>query len=239
MSGHSKWATIKRKKSILDSKKAKVFTQMTRAVTVAAKKGGDIKFNFALRLAVDKAKTANVPKENIERAIKRGTGELEGEEIHENRYEGYGPHGVAFIVDTLTNNPNRTVADLKHIFTKHGGNLEGSVAWQFTSKGVIVVIGQGEKSADESWLLEAIDQGVEDVQQQEKDLLIITEPVKLQAVQEWLEGQSMEIESAELLMMAKDTVPLNAEASSSIQKLIDAVEEYDDVERVFHNAELS
>lgn len=128
MSGHSKWHSIKHKKGIKDAKRAKAFTQLARAITVAARNGGDPTFNFSLRLAIDKAKAANVPKDNIDRAIKKGTGEIEGEIIENKRYEGYGPHGVAFIVDALTDNSNRTVSELKHLFSKHGGNLGGSVS---------------------------------------------------------------------------------------------------------------
>lgn len=240
MSGHSKWNNIRVKKGVADAKRAKAFTQLARLITMAAKKGGaDVKYNFSLRLAVDRAREASVPRENIERAIKKGTGELEGEELSENRYEGYGPGGVAVIVDTVTDNPNRTVADLKHTFSKNGGNLGGSVAWQFEAKGIIHVIGAGAKTQDDNWMLEAIEAGVEDAQDEEEDLIVITLPQQLQKVKEWMEGGGMKVESAQIVLVAKEQMPLDSEeAKQSLQTLLDAVEEMDDVVKVYHNASL-
>lgn len=239
MSGHSKWHSIKHKKAASDAKKGKLFTQLARAITVAARKGGgDENFNFALRIAVDKAKAGNMPKDNIERAIKRGTGELEGAEISENRYEGYGPGGIAVIVDALTDNSNRTVAELRHIFSKHGGNLEGSVAWQFEAKGVIAVNGQADKADNEEWMLEAIDAGVEEVESDDGNLMVVTLPDHLQKVKEWLEEKNMEIESADLIMIAKDRIPIEKNVEEQLNKMLNALEEHDDVDKIYHNADI-
>lgn len=240
MSGHSKWNNIRVKKGAADAKRAQNFTKLARVITVAVKKGGpDQKFNFALRLAVDRAKEANVPKDNIERAIKKGTGELAGEEIVQNRYEGFGPGGTAIIVDTMTDNPNRTVADLKHVFSKNGGNLGGSVAWQFDMKGVIHLVGEAARVQDENWMLSAIEAGIDDAQSEENDLIILTPPNKLQAVKEWLEQTGLKVESAQITMLAKERISVpEGETKELLQKLLDLVEEMDDVEKVYHNAEI-
>jgi YebC/PmpR family DNA-binding regulatory protein len=240
MSGHSKWHNIKEKKGVADARRAKAFTQLARLITMAAKKGGaDPKYNFALRLAVDRAREASVPRENIERAIKKGTGELAGEELSENRYEGYGPGGVAVIVDTVTDNPNRTVADLKHLFSKNGGNLGGSVVWQFESKGIIHIVGASAKAQDDTWMLEAIETGMEDAQADEQDLIVITQPQQLQKVKEWVEGQGVKIESAQIVLVPKEQMPVaDEETKKTLQGLLDALEEMDDVTKVYHNASL-
>lgn len=240
MAGHSKWHNIREKKGVADAKRAKVFTQLARLITMAVKKGGaDPKYNFSLRLAIDRAREASVPRENIERAIKKGTGELEGEELFENRYEGYGPGGVAIIVDTVTDNPNRTVADLKHVFSKNGGNLGGSVLWQFDAKGIIHIVGASAKAQDEAWMLDAIEVGVEDAQTEEKDLIIITQPQQLQKVKEWLESTGISIESAQIVLVAKEQIPVTDEGMmKSLQGLLDAVDGLDDVTKVSHNAAL-
>lgn len=236
MSGHSKWHSIKHKKGAADAKRGKLFTQLGRAITVAARKGGgDPKFNFSLRLAIDKAKAGNMPKDNIEKAIKRGTGELEGATIEEKSYEGYGPNGIAFIVDALTDNPNRTVADLKHIFTKHGGKLEGSVAWLFEQKGVILLQGQAAKAKDDEWLLRAIDNGIDDFQTEDDLLIAVTDPKELQRARDWLENGGLEIESAELRMIPKETIELDEATRQKIENIIEALEENDDVEKVYTN----
>lgn len=239
MAGHSKWHNIAEKKGKTDAQRAKAFTQLARLITVAVKKGGaDPNFNFALRTAIDKAKEANVPKDNIERAIKKGTGELDGAEIVQNRYEGYGPGGIAMMVDTLTDNPNRTFADLKHAFSKHGGNLSGSVAWQFDQKGVIHVVGAAQKASDDDWVLQAMDHGADDVQANDNDLMVVTAPQKLKEAKDWVESQDLKPESAELHTMAKELVPVSDDVKAGLQKLIDAVEGMDDVEKVWHNADL-
>ena len=239
MSGHSKWSSIKHKKGAADAKRGKLFTQMGRAITIAARTGGgDPSFNFSLRMAIAKAKTGNVPKDNIEKAIKRGTGELEGARIEEKRYEGYGPQGVAVIVDALTDNSNRTVADLKHLFSKHGGNLGGSVAWLFESKGVIIVPDQASKADNDDLLLEALDYGIEDFQKADEDLIVITGPKDLQKAQEWLEKQKLKVESADLQMLPKETIPLDDEQKEQLEKFLEIIDESDDVDKIFHNGEV-
>jgi len=240
MSGHSKWNNIKIKKGASDAKRAKHFTQMARVITLAVKKGGkDPKFNFSLRLAIDRAKEFNVPKDNIERAIKKGTGELAGEEIVQNRYVGYGPGGVALVVGAVTDNPNRTVAELKHLFSMHDGNLGGSVAWQFENKGIIHIVGQAAKAQDDTWMLGAIEAGIEDAQASDQDLMVITPPNQLQAVKEWLESTGLKVESAQLSLIAKEHVPLaNEEAKEKLQKFIEAIDEQEDVEKVYTNADM-
>lgn len=238
MSGHSKWASIKHKKGAADAKRGKIFTQLGRAITIAARSGGDPEFNFSLRMAIDKAKAANMPKDNIERAVKRGTGELEGATIEEKRYEGYGPKGIAVIVDTLTDNSNRTVSELKHLFSKNGGNLEGSVAWQFEQKGIIYISDQAEKANDEEFLLEGIDQGIEDAQKEEDDLVLITEPTKLQVAKEWIDAKGLTADSADLQMIPKETIPLDDDAKETVEKFLEIIDEYDDVDKIYHNGEL-
>lgn len=239
MSGHSKWHSIKHKKGVNDAKRAKMFTQLCKTITVAARLGGgDPNFNFSLRMAIEKAKAGNVPKDNIERAIKRGTGELDGAQIEEKRYQGYGPSSVAFIVDALTDNSNRTVAELKHLFSKNGGNLEGTVDWQFESKGVIVIPNKADQAMNEDLLLEALDHGIEDFEAAEEDLIVITEPKSLQTAQEFLASKQLEAESAELQMLPKETMSLDEEAKEKILAFIDLLEEHDDVDKIFHNASL-
>ncbi|MBI4121974.1 MAG: YebC/PmpR family DNA-binding transcriptional regulator [Parcubacteria group bacterium] len=240
MSGHSKWNNIRVKKGAADAKRAQNFTKLARIITVAVKKGGpDPKFNFSLRLAVDRAKESNVPKDNIDRAIKKGTGELAGEEIFQNRYEGFGPGGAAVIVDTMTDNPNRTVAELKHAFSKAGGNLAGSVAWQFDPKGVIHVVGEAKRIQDEEWMLSAIEAGIDDAQADEDDLMILTPPQSLQEVKDWLEGSGITVESAQITLLPKERMAVaDAETKDQLARLIESVEAMDDVEKVYHNADL-
>ncbi len=239
MSGHSKWASIKHKKGANDAKRGKIFTQLCKTITVAARLGGgDPNFNFSLRMAIEKAKASNVPKENIDRAVKRGTGELEGSQIEEKRYQGYGPSSVAFIVDALTDNSNRTVSELKSTFSKNGGNLEGAVDWQFDSKGVIVIPGKADQAENEELLLEALDYGIEDFEQADEDLIVLTEPKSLQKAQEFLSSKKLEAESAELQMLPKETMELDDEAKEKLEAFIELLEEHDDVDKVFHNADL-
>lgn len=239
MSGHSKFHNIAEKKGKTDAQRAKAFTQLARLITIAVKKGGpDANFNFALRTAIEKAKEGNVPKDNIERAIKKGTGELAGEEIVQNRYEGYGPGGVAMIVDTLTDNANRTVAELKYAFSKNGGNLAGSVIWQFESKGTLQVADAADKAKDDDWLLQLLDQGGDDAQAHEHDLIVLTAPNKVQAVKEWLEAQSLKVTASQLALIPKESMTIDGEAKAQLLKLIEAVEAMDDVEKVWHNAQL-
>ncbi len=239
MSGHSKFHNIAEKKGKTDAQRAKAFTQLARLITIAVKKGGpDANFNFALRTAIEKAKEGNVPKDNIERAIKKGTGELAGEEIVQNRYEGYGPGGVAMIVDTLTDNANRTVAELKYAFSKNGGNLAGSVIWQFESKGTLQVADAADKAKDDDWMLQLLDQGGDDAQAHEQDLIVLTAPNKVQVVKEWLEAQSLKVTASQLALIPKETMTIDGDAKAQLLKLIEVVEAMDDVEKVWHNAQL-
>ena len=239
MSGHSKWHNIAEKKGKTDAQRAKAFTQLARQITIAVKKGGaDANFNFALRTALDKAKEGNVPKDNIERAIKKGTGELAGEEIVQNRYEGYGPGGVAMIVDTLTDNANRTVSELKHAFSRQGGNLAGSVAWQFENKGVMRIEGAAAKATDDEWMLSLLDHGGDNAEADGADLIVLTAPAALQQTKEWLESQGMKAASAQWSLLPKELMPIDGENKAQLLKLLEIVEAMDDVEKVWHNAQL-
>lgn len=236
MSGHSKWATIKRAKAANDAKRGAIFTKLANMITIAAKeKGGDLETNFSLRMAVDKAKAANVPKDNIERAIKRGTGELEGAAIEELTYEAIGPANTQFIVRSLTDNKNRSAADIRHIFTKHGGSL-GAVMWNFDQKGVIRVSSDKLSEVDmDEFELELIDAGAEDIQKEEEGLTIITGVADLVGVKKYLDGKNIETESAELEYMAKDEIELSEDDAVKAQKVIDALEDCEDVGDYYHN----
>jgi YebC/PmpR family DNA-binding regulatory protein len=238
MSGHSKWATIKRAKAITDAKKGKAFTKVAKNITVAVRTGGgsDPTFNFQLRMAMDKAKEVGMPKENIDRAIKRGTGEGK-EAIVSVTYDGYGPAGSAFIVDAVTDNSNRTLQAIRNIFTKHAGRLgeQGSVSWMFESKGQILV---EKQSGIEDLPLELIDQGVEDVKESDEGLEIYTLPLDLEKIKKYLEEKKLKIASAELIMKPNQSVDPSEEDKSKIQALIDALNDDDDVVNVHSNVNL-
>lgn len=239
MSGHSKWSTIKRKKGAIDAKRGAVFTKLIREITVAAREGGGaVDFNPRLRLAVDTAKAANMPAENIERAIKKGTGELEGVSYEEIAYEGYGPGGVALYIETLTDNGNRTVADIRNCLGRNGGSLgtSGSVAWQFERKGQVVVSAAG--TSEEAVFEAALDAGAEDVIL-EGDEYIVTCPMPaFNAVQEGIKAAGLEVSSAELAWIAKNEVAIAGSDASKLLKLLDALEELDDVQKVHTNADI-
>jgi YebC/PmpR family DNA-binding regulatory protein len=240
MAGHSKWANIKHRKAASDAKKGKLFTKIARDIESAARQGGgDPEANFNLRLALDKARAANMPKENIERAIKRGTGELQGDQLEEIFYEGYGPHGTALMLLALTDNRNRTVSEIRATLRKHGGSLgeSGSVAWQFDHKGVILVPADGQDA--ESVMLTAIDAGAEDVEVSDGYIEITTDKSDLQAVQEALVREGIPVESAELAMIPKTTIELEYDQQVSVMKLIDVLEDLDDIQQVYTNVELS
>ncbi|HBY94478.1 MAG: YebC/PmpR family DNA-binding transcriptional regulator [Ardenticatenaceae bacterium] len=240
MSGHSKWANIKHRKAASDAKKGKLFTKIARDLESAARQGGgDPEANFNLRLALDKARAANMPKENVERAIKRGTGELQGEQLDEIFYEAYGPNGTAIMLKALTDNRNRTVSEIRTALRKHGGSLgeSGSVAWQFDYKGLILVPADGQDP--EAVMLTAIDAGAEDVEVEDGYIEITTDRSDLQSVQEALSNAGVQIESAELSMVPKTTIPLDFEQQLSLVKLIDVLEELDDIQQVYTNVELS
>jgi YebC/PmpR family DNA-binding regulatory protein len=235
MAGHSKWASIKHKKKAVDAKRGALFTKLTRAITVAAREGGgDPEGNPALALAIQKAKDASMPKDNIERAISKGTGaDADADAFEAVLYEGYGPGGVAVLVEALTDNRNRTSSEVRHIFTKHGGNLgePGSVAWTFEKKGELVV--DGRYSEDD--LLPAIDAGAEDVAPDGDVWEIVTAPTELTAVREALERAGVEIESAELVQRPTTRTPVEEDRVATLMRLIDALEENDDVQGVHAN----
>jgi len=238
MSGHSKWSKIKRQKGSADAARGNLFTKLGKNITLASKTGGgDIDMNFSLRLAVDKAKTANMPRDNIEKAIKRGTGELEAGILEEITYEGYGPGGAAILVETITDNKNRTVSDVKHLFSKSGGNLgtSNSVAWMFTQRGVINLEDINDK---EDMELKAIDAGAEDIISDDDNFTIYTSPKELQAVKEKLEQQGISIPYAEMEMIAKDKAEVTAEEKIRLENFFEALEENDDVNDYYTNVEL-
>lgn len=242
MAGHSKWANIKHRKAAMDVKRGQLFTRLTRELIVAAREGGpDPETNFRLRLAIERAKAANMPKENIERAIRRGAGleRGEGEQLEELYYEGYGPHGVAIIVKVLTDNRNRTVAELRRIFARHGGSLaeSGAVMWNFEKKGYIAVRPDG---ADPEKIFElAIEAGADDVEISEDLVEIYTAPEDLQAVRSALLQAGLSVDNAELTMKPKTRVALDDHATTAVMSLVDALEELDDVQQVYSNLEIS
>lgn len=240
MSGHSKWATIKRKKGKLDQERGKLFTQHIKEITVAAREGGGDPINNArLRTAVTAAKGVNMPADNIKRAILKGTGQLPGVTYESIVYEGYGPAGVAIMLEVMTDNKNRIVAEIRHMLTKHGGNLgaAGCVAWMFEKQGVITV---DPTLADEAAVTEiAIDAGAEDISSDGGSIEILTEPANLEAVKEALEAKKIPILSAEITMNAKNSVKLTNESeASSMMKLYEALEEHDDVQKVYSNFDI-
>lgn len=239
MAGHSKWKQIKRKKAVTDQKRASQWTKIIREITVAAKLGGgDPDGNPRLRLAIENARSANMPNDNIERAIKKGTGELEGVEYQEVSYEAYGPGGIAIYIDALTDNLNRTVADIRHVLSKNGGNLgqSGSVAWMFDLKGQIAIDGS---RYDEAQVLEAaLEAGAEDMETEEDGYTVYTDPGQFNAVQEGLRATGIEWESAELAMVPKTLVAVEGDEASKLLRLLEALEDLDDVQKVWTNADI-
>ena len=238
MSGHSKWATTKRKKAVIDSKRGKIFTKLIKEITISARQGGgDSAGNPRLRLAIDNAKAANMPADNIERAVKKATGELEGQIYSELTYEGYAPAGIAIIVDVATDNKNRTVAEVRHIFSKLGGGMgeSGSVAWMFDKKGVITLPNQG-KSEDE--IMEVIlDAGADDMQTEEDFFEVQTSLENFENVRKTLLDKNLTIENASLQWVPKNTIPIKGEDAEKLIKLIETLEDNDDVQSVFSNAD--
>jgi len=238
MSGHSKWATIRRKKGALDAKRGKLFTKLIKELTIAAREGGgDPTGNPRLRLAVDNAKAANMPADNIERAIKKATGELEGTTISELTYEGYGPGGAALLVEVATDNKNRTVAEVRHIFSKQGGNMgeSGSVAWMFEKKGIVTLPKQGKSEDD---ILEiALNAGAEDMRTEDEFFEIQAEVEYFEPVRRSLIDKNLTVENASLQWIAKNTVNVAGENAEKMMKLIEALEDCDDVQNVYSNAD--
>ncbi len=240
MSGHSKWSTIKRKKGAADAKRGKIFSRLAKEITVAAKMGGgDPDANPRLRTALLSARAQNVPKDNVDRAIKRGTGELPGVIYEEIRYEGYGPGGVALIVDVLTDNKNRIVGELRHALTKNNGSMaeNGAVTWNFDQKGQIIVP-NGELS-EEDLLEKAIEAGADDVEPGDESSMIYTDPTELQAVSDALREAGLTVEEAKLVMLPKNTTMLEGKEAQAILRLLEALEDLDDVQDLFSNFDIS
>jgi YebC/PmpR family DNA-binding regulatory protein len=240
MSGHNKWSTIKHKKAAQDAKRGQLFTRLAREIVIAAREGGgDPAANFSLRLAIDKARAANMPKENIERSIKRGTGELKGEELAEVVYEGYAPHGVAVLVQVLTDNKNRTVSEVRRVFTRQGGAMAdaGAVAWQFERKGYIAIAPDG---VDQDTIFDlAVEAGAEDVVFSDDMIEIFAEVANLQAVRQSLEDAGIQVETAELSMIPKTTLQLGEKETMQVMGVIEALEELDDTQQVYSNLYIS
>lgn len=239
MSGHSKWHSIRHKKAAVDAKRGKMFTRLIKEITVAARMGGgDPEANARLRAAIATAKAANMPFDNIDRAIKKGTGELPGVSYEEITYEGYGPAGVAIMVDAMTDNKNRTVAEIRHIMSKNGGNLgaNGCVAWMFHKKGIIMVEAEG---VDEDELMEiALEAGAEDMTNESGVYQIITDPAGFEDVRTAIEEQGIPMARAELTMIPENTVKVEERDANKVLKLMDALENHDDVQNVHSNFDI-
>ncbi len=240
MAGHSKWANIQHRKGAQDKKRGKLFTKLIREITVAAKMGGgDIASNPRLRLAVEKAKGQSMPKDNIDRAIKRGSGDMDGADFQEIRYEGYGPGGSAVMVDCLTDNLNRTVAEVRHAFAKFGGNLgtDGSVSYLFNHVGYLMFAA----GSDEDVIMEAaIDAGAEDVVvDNDQSIEVLTEPTDFEAVRDKIVAAGLEPDHAELTMRASTSAELDAKAAASMIKMLEMLDDLDDVQQVYSNADIS
>ncbi|WP_036222935.1 YebC/PmpR family DNA-binding transcriptional regulator [Mesoaciditoga lauensis] len=240
MSGHNKWANIKHRKAAQDSKRSAEFTKVIRELTVAARTGGgDPNMNPRLRTAIDKARQVNMPKDTIERAIKRGTGELEGVNYEEIMYEGYAPAGVAMYISTLTDNKNRTTADIRHILSKYGGNLaeSGSVAWQFERKGIINVKKEAVADGDE-FMMSAIDAGADDIKEDDEGYEVVTAPENLLKVVDALKSAGYEIESYENTFVPKMTVHVTGKDAEKVLQVISLIEDLDDVQEVYANFDI-
>lgn len=238
MSGHSKWATIKRAKATTDAKRGAVFTKLGNLITVAVReKGSDPGVNFSLRVAIDKARQANMPKENIERAIKRGTGELAGNQIEELIYEGIGPANSQFIIRCLTDNKNRSAATVRHLLSKYGGSL-GAVMWNFEKKGVIRILKEEFKEFNDEFELKLIEAGAQDIKKEEEGVTIISDVQDLQKLRNFFEIKEIKIENSDIEYIAKDEVKLNEEEKDKINKLIEELEDNEDVSDYYTNADV-
>jgi len=237
MAGHSKWANIKHKKEKEDARRGKLFTKLSRQITVAAREGGpDPAANARLRLAIEKARAVNMPMENIERAIKRGTGELEGANYEELIYEGYGPGGVAIMLEIMTDNRNRTASEVRHLFSRYGGNLgeTGCVAWMFERRGLITIDRRSVQDED-ALLLAAAEAGADDVKSNDDQFEVYTDPDVLEQAKEYLTQAGYTIASAGLTMIPKTSVQVVGEDAARLMKLLDALEDHDDVQEVYAN----
>jgi len=238
MSGHSKWATIKHKKAALDAKRGKSFTRIIKEITIAARNGGDPDSNPRLRTAILAAKGASMPADNIKKAIMRGTGELEGGQIDEVMFEGYGPGGAAVLVNVATDNRNRTVSEIRHVFSKNGGNMgeQGSVAWMFERKSLIVI--EGDKAEEDSLMTLALDAGADDLKKEGDTWEVISAPESHEAVLEAIQKAGIPTVSAEIGMIPKNLTKLEGKAAGGMLKLSEALEEYEDVQNVYSNFDI-
>lgn len=236
MSGHSKWSTIKHKKSATDKKRGDVFSKMARVLTVAAKSGGDIETNYTLRSAVEKAKNLNMPKDNIERAIKKGTGELAGDQLEELLMEAYGPNGTALLIEVVTDNRNRSTSEIRHILSKNNGKLAtgGSVQWLFERQGLLQINQDVIRDKDE-FELQAIDAGALDIDFEEEKAFVYVDPQNLQVAQKTLNSMDYTTESG-LVWVAKESVEVDESVQKSLQKIFEALDEHEDVQEVYTNA---
>lgn len=241
MAGHSKWANIKHRKGAQDAKRAKLFTRLGKELTIAAREaGGDPNFNPRLRLAIEKAKAANMPKDNLERAIKKGTGELEGADYIEMRYEGYGPAGTAFIVEVVTDNKNRSASEVRTAFSRKNGNLgtDGAVSWMFQRKGEIVIAGEGVDS--EEFMMVALEAGAEDIIEEDGEFTVITDPADCNTVTEELKKAGYNVMESEVAMIPDNKVAItDLDTAKKVMALYEALDDLDDVNDVYSNFDIS
>jgi len=242
MSGHSKWSNIKRRKAAVDAKKGRVFTKLGKELIAAAREGGgNPEVNFRLRLAIDKAKAANMPMDNIQRSISKGTGELDDGAVYEEfRYEGYGPGGVAILVEIMSDNRNRTAQELRHLFTRYDGNLgeSGCVAWMFSKRGSVIIPREDNDISEDDLMLLALEAGAEDVRTEDDAFEIITTPADFEKVVEAVTEAGLSVGEAEITMVPQSTVHLEGEAGEKCLKLIDALDDHEDVQKVHDNLEM-
>ncbi len=243
MSGHSKWATIKRKKGATDAARGRLFTRLIKEITIAARSGGgNIEGNPRLRLAIQTAKTSNMPADNIKRAIQKGTGELPGVAYEEVTYEGYGPAGVAILVDVVTDNINRAVSEMRHVFSRNNGNMgtSGSVAWMFTKKGIITIPRSGQKTplSEDDLMGIILDAGADDLQSDEADFTVTTTPQSFDPVKKAVEEKGIVVEHATLQMVPQNTIKVTGREAEQLMKLLEALEEHDDVQNVYANFDI-
>jgi len=239
MSGHSKWSTIKHKKAATDAKRGQLFTRLSREVTLAAREGGDPGMNFGLRLAIDKARAANMPKDNIERAIKRGTGELKGEDLVEVMYEGYGAHGIAMLIWVVTDNRNRSIADVRKVFNRSGGGMAepGAVSWQFKRKGYFTLAAEGQ---DGDHVFEiALEADADDVVFGDDSIEVLSSVEHFQQVREALQDAKIDVESAELSYFPDNPITLEQDDALQVMRVVDALEELDDVQQVYSTLDVT
>ncbi|PIR93450.1 YebC/PmpR family DNA-binding transcriptional regulator [Candidatus Falkowbacteria bacterium CG10_big_fil_rev_8_21_14_0_10_43_10] len=241
MSGHSKWATTKRHKAVIDAKRSSIFTKLGNNITIAARKGGDPELNFSLRMAIEKARSFNMPKENVERAVKRGTGELGGATVEELTYEGFGPAKAGFIIEVLTDNKNRAGAEIRHLLAKHGGALgaSNSVSWNFNRLGVIRIAAENLQNISHDELeLELIEAGADDILPKEEGLAVLTNIENLKNIKKLLDDKNIKTESAEIEYIAKDEKKLGDEDKEKVEQFIEALEENEDVSNYYTDVTL-